>query len=325
MIRSTLAALCLIFVSIAAHAAGSYGVVDFLEGDVQCISAEGKTRALRIGDAIEAGETIVTAHNGEVHVRTADYGFAAIRPDSRLKVDAYRADGDAGDRAALTLLKGTLRSITGWIGKYRREGYVIRASTVTIGIRGTDHEPLLVPPGNGGTAPGVYDKVNSGGTYIASGKARVNVDAAHAGFAPHNGAEPLLLAEIPAIYKPTKNEARIAQRKEEVARELEAARLKAQQAAKERAAASKAAGKSEAKQDSPASAAAAKAEGAPASASAPANPQVPPAAGDTAKSVAAPGGESGEPAKGADEKASADKPAKEQRRRRHHAKPPGTS
>ena len=59
----------------------------------------------------------------------------------------YDVAGAASDnRSALSLLKGAMRAITGYIGRSNRDGYRIETPTATIGIRGTDHEPAYYPP-----------------------------------------------------------------------------------------------------------------------------------------------------------------------------------
>jgi hypothetical protein len=64
----------------------------------------------------------------------------ALKPQSQMKIDAYAYSPDKpdGDRAILNFIRGGFRTITGLIGKRRREDYQIRTSTATVGIRGTE-------------------------------------------------------------------------------------------------------------------------------------------------------------------------------------------
>ena len=214
-----------------AAAATLYATVEFSEGAVTIVDASGKSRPARVGERIFEGETLVTENDGELHVRTADHGLLALRPNSYVRVDEYRAEASAGDKTILSLVKGTFRSITGWIGKYNRDGYRVRTSIATIGIRGTDHEPMAIEPGPGASGPpGTYDKVNSGATYIENKSGRVNVDPNRAGFAPHDGTAPRVLEKIPEFFKPTRNEGRIAARKAQLEKEVEQMRLERQKA-----------------------------------------------------------------------------------------------
>jgi hypothetical protein len=77
--------------------------------------------------------------------------------------------------------------------------------------------------------------VNTGSTYIENAAGRIDIEANHAGFAPHDAkAAPRVLDKVPDMYRPTKNEARIGARKEELAREMEQRRLERQKEVKER-------------------------------------------------------------------------------------------
>lgn len=229
------AALCAL-ASGAAPSANTFAQVEFVEGRASIIDAKAQPRAARVGDAILEGETVMTGADGELHARTDDHGLVALRPGTRIRVDAYVAEAGDEDKSVLSLLGGTLRSITGWIGKYRPKAYVIKTTTATIGIRGTDHEPLVIPPGDKPAAPpGIYDKVNTGSTFIENAAGRIDIQANHAGFAPHDAkTAPRVLDKVPDIYRPTKNEARIRARKEELEREMEQHRLERQKEVKER-------------------------------------------------------------------------------------------
>jgi hypothetical protein len=119
-----------------------------------------------------------------------------------------------------------LRAISGWIGKYQPQRVLLKTPIATIGIRGTDHEPLYVAPGEKSSVPpGTYDKVNTGATYIETAAGRIEVEKGRAGFAPHDGKAPRVLDRIPEVYRPTRNEERIHKRKAELEREVEKARV----------------------------------------------------------------------------------------------------
>ena len=108
--------------------------------------------------------------------------------------------------ALIALLKGSFRSITGYIGKTHREGYGISTATATIGIRGTDHEPAYFPPPEAGQKgdqePGTYDKVNRGETYIRNPHGEVAVSRGQSAFVHQEGSQaPRLLQQVPRFYR----------------------------------------------------------------------------------------------------------------------------
>ena len=185
--RYAMLAFCLLTLAIA-RAAPHYGDVEFVEGSAELIDAKGKSRVPRAGGKVFEGETMRTGKDGELHVKTSDSGLVALRANTRIKVEVYHADGDAEDTSVVSLLQGTLRTITGWIGKYQPNRVMMKTPNATIGIRGTDHEPLYVAPGEKSpVAPGTYDKVNTGSTFIESPAGRIAVEKGRAGFAPHDG------------------------------------------------------------------------------------------------------------------------------------------
>ncbi len=104
------------------------------------------------------------------------------------------------------LLRGSLRSITGWIGKNNPQRYALYTPTATVGIRGTDHETLVV---ENGAEAGTYDKVNTGETELLTPHGKVGVLPGKAAFAAKTGQAPVVLASIPALFVPGKNEAAV--------------------------------------------------------------------------------------------------------------------
>ena len=224
-----LAALTLLLMAAFAQAAEPprFARVEWVEGTVTILDAKGGSRAAKVGGDILPGETIRSAKGSEMHVRTEDAGFIAFRQESEVRIDAYLATGSKDDQIALALLKGALRSITGWLARSDPARYRIRTPTATVGVRGTDHEPAYVPPvDTGGAAPpvppGTYDKVNAGSTVITNAAGSVSIAANQTGHAAHDGKlAPRLLDRTPPIFRPGNNESRIEARKMELAREIE--------------------------------------------------------------------------------------------------------
>ncbi|OFW27808.1 MAG: hypothetical protein A3H97_18525 [Acidobacteria bacterium RIFCSPLOWO2_02_FULL_65_29] len=187
------------------------GTVELVEGYVRFFDRSLRARAPGLGEPILEGEAVVTGADGEVHLRMQDGGLIAVRPGTYLRIAGFRAEGEESDRLAIRLLEGSFRSVTGWIGKFARGNYRVQTPNAVIGVRGTDHEPFYIPETSTLGEPGTYDKVNAGSTYVETEVGRVGVDPGRAAFAALRPAEPpRLLDRIPAHFRPTKNEARIA-------------------------------------------------------------------------------------------------------------------
>ena len=183
------------------------GTIELIEGDVRVFDTAKTPRKVAKGDKVYEGESIVTGKDGEVHLGMEDSGFIGVRPDTRMRFTKYQANGEATDTSVIGLLKGAVRSVTGWIGKNNASAYQIRTPTATIGVRGTDHETLVIPQGQDNTEAGTYDKVNIGGTTLQTKQGKVDVEPDRAGFASYRaGSRPQLLSKVPHFFKPTRHE-----------------------------------------------------------------------------------------------------------------------
>ncbi len=147
------------------------GQVDTARGEVSVLARDGAPRGVAKGDRVVEGETILTGPDGEVLLTTDDSGVLAIRPRSRLTIEAYKVNGNDKDSVVLNLLRGSLRSVTGWISKTAPKNYRVTTNTATIGIRGTDHEVAVVEEGDNA---GTWNKVTEGATTLSSNAGSVD-------------------------------------------------------------------------------------------------------------------------------------------------------
>ena len=227
----------LILLSTAAHAHApesgadsaprQAGTVQFVSGDSMITPQVGDSRLAAKGSQVNEGDTIITFEGGEAQLHMLDGAYLMVRENSRIKIEAYVADGGDKDRSILDLIKGTVRSITGWIGKYNRAAYEIRTPIlVTIGVRGTDHEVTYIPPGDPRGDPGVYDKVNEGKVFMRSGNDVVEVPPQRAVFSAWGAKprRPRLLASIPRFFRSGPHEREFARRARASVRTLAAQR-----------------------------------------------------------------------------------------------------
>jgi hypothetical protein len=215
-LKNLLALLTLLAVCNPACPAELFGSVDALSGHASVSDPGGKPGNLSTGQKIYTGQTLTTTSDGEVQLVTQDGGIIALRPDTTFRVDDYRADGGSGDRIFMSLLKGAVRSITGWIGKHDTSAYRLTTPTATIGIRGTDHETTVIENA-GGDEPGTYDTVNEGSTVMKTPQGETAVTPGKFAFVPRNrSAAPSLLARQPQFWarRKLKIESRIQQRKD---------------------------------------------------------------------------------------------------------------
>ncbi|MBL8519714.1 MAG: FecR domain-containing protein [Betaproteobacteria bacterium] len=200
MAQSTAPAEKTVEVNIAARIA-------LLEGDVTIFDASKKKRAVRVSDHLSEGESIVTGKDGELHLEMEDGGFLSVRPNTKMRIVKYQAKGEDSDSAIFGLLQGSFRSVTGWLGKYNRANYTVRTPTATVGVRGTDHEPYVIPAGSTEGDPGTYDRVHAGGTYIKNAAGRTDIGVNQSGFVSHGKTDrPRVLKEHPKFFRAARND-----------------------------------------------------------------------------------------------------------------------
>lgn len=205
----TLAVIAIgLFPSNSAWARAEVGRVQFVHGDVQIMGASGVRRAMLQREAVYEGDTLISSKSGYAQLRMIDEAVIALRPDTVLRVDTYyyHADQrDGSERGFFFLLKGGFRAITGAIGRNNKQNYLVTTPVATVGIRGTDHEPMYIPPPLPGEIaigePGVYDLVNAGSAYIQTSQGTVAINPNEVGFVPDINAAPTILPSLPDFYK----------------------------------------------------------------------------------------------------------------------------
>jgi hypothetical protein len=201
------------------------GVIDFVEGNAMIEAKGGAARLGRVGDAVYPADTVTTFAAAELHLKMADGAYLSVRENTKLTITEYVANGGDDDRSLIDLARGAFRSITGWIGRRNPRNYEVRTPIVTIGVRGTDHEPTYLLPGDPRGEPGAYDKVNEGRTVMRSDRGAVEVTPNRAGFFHADRSQaPRVLPSVPAFFRPARNEQRFQQRAQASVRTLDVQR-----------------------------------------------------------------------------------------------------
>jgi hypothetical protein len=135
-LKILLAFLTALMICHIAYPAELFGTVDAISGNASVSDQSGKASGVSAGQKIYEGQTIETASGSEVHLVTEDGGIIALRPSTAFRVDAYKAEGGTADKIFMSLFRGAMRSITGWVGKHDNSAYRITTPNATVGIRG---------------------------------------------------------------------------------------------------------------------------------------------------------------------------------------------
>lgn len=182
------------------------GKVQFVSGDVRIKAPSGEIRNVVKGMEVNEGDMLLSGMPGLAQLKMEDGGTIVVRPNTRFTISTYRFNGkeDGTERATYKLDQGSVRAITGQIGKTNKQNYLIQTPTANIGVRGTDHEPAYIPKKedieNLTARPGTYDKVNVGETYIETQGGLVVIKPNSVGYAEDEFAVPTILPAIPGFY-----------------------------------------------------------------------------------------------------------------------------
>jgi hypothetical protein len=147
--------------------AANAGRADFAVGDVRAISADGRSRPLTKGTPFDTGETIETGE-GRAQLRFTDGAQVSLQPGSQFRIDDYNFSGqaDGSEKGLFSLMKGGLRTITGWIGRTNRDNYKVTTAVATIGIRGTEYSVNYGSSITVTTGEGIIEICNAAGCLI---------------------------------------------------------------------------------------------------------------------------------------------------------------
>jgi hypothetical protein len=194
-----------------------WGKVTWLRGtvSVQCATCT-SARTLQLGESLQVGDAIVSEADGEAHFSTEDEGLIALRSNSEFSMERFQALGKGDDAVVIRLQRGTVRSISGWVGKRNREAYRIETPYARL-TYGTDHETYVLNAPQGSISSGTYEKVNKGSSVIQNETSSAQAAVGKTGYAaspalltPDNPQAEALkkpyLIKTPALFLPASNE-----------------------------------------------------------------------------------------------------------------------
>jgi FecR protein len=180
------------------------GNLERVSGSATITSANNQTRTATANTKIQPGDTITTATGSEALIKMTDDTVVTLRPNTQFQFTDFKYDNKPTDSMVSTLLRGTARMVSGLIGKSRPTNVAVRASTATIGIRGTDFEIALVAQDEGNTRAGIYNYVHDGRTNVTLAQGpSADVPKDKTAFAPANlrpGESPLQILDDRPVF-----------------------------------------------------------------------------------------------------------------------------
>jgi hypothetical protein len=199
----------LLALSGGAALADGVGQVVHLSGTLSAQRPDGTIRILSRGSEVNPGDTLTTQADSYGQLGFTDGSTMTMRPNTRMKIEAYQFDKDkpGADNAFFRLLKGGLRTATGFIGKRgNMNAYKIGTQVATIGIRGSTGDTLDCTLGcdgvtstSGKAERGVYHATYTGSYVMENEGGSEVIGEARFGFARDAKTKPVLLPGDPGL------------------------------------------------------------------------------------------------------------------------------
>ena len=193
------------FAALLLGAAGSFalaeGTLTHMSGPVSIRKSDSGVTPGVSGAKVTVGDTVVTGAGAYVRMEMTDTGEIVMRPNTELKIEAYQFDRTvpSSDNFFFSVLKGGLRTVTGLIGKRgNRDAYMVKTTTATIGIRGTQFDLRQCEGNCGAIANGTYVAVRYGAVEMRNPQGALIVAAGQFGHVPPL-LPPVILPRNPGI------------------------------------------------------------------------------------------------------------------------------
>lgn len=101
----------------------------------------------KLGAALEIKDTVITAKDAKAQLTFSDNTIITVGKQSKFSVEDYLDDNTPSSSAKFNMVSGTIRAMSGKIGKIAPEKFTVKTKTATIGIRGTDFIVHVLPTG----------------------------------------------------------------------------------------------------------------------------------------------------------------------------------
>ncbi len=174
------------------------GKVISVKGDLQAINAENQARQLKRRSVFYEGDTLKTTAGTYAQIRFSDGALVSLKPDTEFYIARYnyQQEGEGKNWSIGRLIKGSMRAITGVIGKKDPKTYQLKTSSGTIGIRGTVYELAL--------QKGLYVAVWKGGITIRNNTGGMDLGMGsdfNYAYVPDINTPPQGLLKPPAVFR----------------------------------------------------------------------------------------------------------------------------
>ena len=121
-----------------ARAPSQVGEVILARGQTIAVNLNKVSRKLGVGDAVFVGDKIITGETGFLRLQMVDNARLDLRCYSIMVIEKY--DLQSATRSSiLNLLQGSVRKVSGEIGKWAEDVYELKTPIASVGVRGTEY------------------------------------------------------------------------------------------------------------------------------------------------------------------------------------------
>ena len=192
------------------NTAGLYSGVDAVgqitevRGNVFAISEKTKKRNLTTGSEVFVGDRLFTGADGFIRLNMIDDAQIDLRCNSEMLIEDYSLMR-TGNHSVLYLIKGSLRKLTGSIGKLANDVYKMRTPMATVGVRGTQYAlRVMQSHGCDGTidvdSDGLFVRVDVGTVDLVNNSGVHSLTAGNAAVIKSKNNEPHAIKADDAVF-----------------------------------------------------------------------------------------------------------------------------
>ena len=114
------------------------GDVVLSRGQTLAVGKDRITRNLEAGSQVYLGDKLITGIDGFLRLQMIDKALLDLRCYSIMVIEDYELKADSR-KSVMNLLQGSLRKVTGEIGKWKEDVYELRTPVAGVGVRGTEY------------------------------------------------------------------------------------------------------------------------------------------------------------------------------------------
>ena len=172
------------------------GDVLISRGQVLAVGRDSQSRKLEEGGHVYVGDKLITGQEGFLRLQMIDDAVLDLRCYSIMVIEDYAIKADTGsNRSVLNLLKGSIKKVTGEIGKWKGDVYQLKTPVATIGVRGTEYAlRVFQSKGCDGTIDldddGLYLRVSKGLIDVTNKSGTTSVKKGNTLYIPLPGSPP---------------------------------------------------------------------------------------------------------------------------------------